>query len=461
MKTPDDLIAAYSAKRPRSIEHFQRAKQVLAGGVGHDLRNFSPVPMYIARARGSRKWDVDGNEYIDFLLGNGGMLLGHADPETVEAIGRAVANGSHFGNDHPLQIEWAEWITKLVPCAERVRFVNSGTEASLLALRLSRAHTGRNKILRFEGHFHGWHDEVVHGFHPPFDAEGSCGVPPQVRENHVLIPDGDLNRVADVLKSDPGIAAVILEPTGASWGRVPIDVEFLRGLRELTARHGVVLIFDEVVSGFRFSPGGLQELTGVTPDLTCFAKIIAGGLPGGAIAGRAEIMKLFDITGDAHHDRFERVLHFGTFNASPPSAAAGITVLRRVSTGQPIEQANKMANLLRSAWDQVLGDHNVAGYVYGDASIFHVYFETNCERIAQAGSRNALQTRDAKLLKGMPGALITQYQRHLRLRGVDIMSGTGGLLSSAHTPEDIAEATAAFEATVVALMEEGLAQTLR
>ena len=120
-----------------------------------------------------------------------------------------------------------------------------------------------------------------------------------------------------------------------------------------------------------------------------------------------------------------------------------------------------MANLLRSAWDQVLGDHNVAGYVYGDASIFHVYFETNCERIAQAGSRNALQTRDAKLLKGMPGALITQYQRHLRLRGVDIMSGTGGLLSSAHTPEDIAEATAAFEATVVALMEEGLAQTLR
>ncbi len=461
MNHPHDLMQAYSAQRPQSQEHFKRAQQVLAGGVGHDLRNFSPVPMYIARARGSRKWDVDGNEYIDFLLGNGGMLLGHADPETVEAIGRAVANGSHFGNDHPLQIEWAEWITKLVPCAERVRFVNSGTEASALALRLSRAHTGRTRILRFEGHFHGWHDEVVHGFHPPFEADGSCGVPPQVRENHVLIPDGDLNRVAEVLKSDKGIAAAILEPTGASWGRVPIDREFLFGLRELTARHGVVLIFDEVVSGFRFSPGGLQELTGVIPDLTCFAKIIAGGLPGGAIAGRAEIMKLFDITGDAHHDRFERVLHFGTFNASPPSAAAGITVLRRVATGQPIQQANKMAELLRTTWDKVLEDYRVAGYVYGDASIFHVYFETNLERIAKAGSRSALQTRDAKLLKGIPGALVTQYQRHLRLRGVDIMSGTGGLLSSTHTEQDVSEATSAFEATVRALVEEGLVQTFQ
>ena len=461
MTTPDDLIQAYSAQRPHSHECFQRAKQVLAGAVGHDLRHFSPVPMYIARARGSRKWDVDGNEYIDFLLGNGGILLGHADPETCAAINRAVANGSHFGNDHPLQIEWAEWITKLVPCAEKVRFVNSGTEASLLALRLSRAHNGRSKILRFEGHFHGWHDEVVHGFHPPFDADGSRGVPPQVRENHVLIPDGDLNRVADVLKSDHGIAAVILEPTGASWGRVPLDVEFLRGLRELTAQQGVVLIFDEVVSGFRFSPGGVQELTGITPDLTCLAKVIAGGLPGGAIAGRADIMKLFDITGDAHHDRHERVLHFGTFNASPPSAAAGITVLRRVSTGQPIQQANRRADLLRRSWDDVLERYGVAGYVYGEASIFHTYFETNRERIAQATTRRDLHTRDAKLLKGMPGALLTQFQRHLRLRGVDIMSGTGGLLSSAHTEQDITEATAAFEATVGALIEEGLVQSLK
>lgn len=460
MSVSQDLIRAYTAKRTRSLEHYQRANQVLAGGVGHDLRNFSPVPMYIARAKGARKWDVDGNEYIDFLLGNGGMLLGHADPEVTGAVMDAVANGSHFGNDHPLQIEWAEWIQKLVPCAERVRFVNSGTEASALALRLARAHTGRTKILRFEGHFHGWHDDVVHGFHPPFSADGSLGVPPQVRENHLLIPDGDLNRVAEALASDRQIAAVILEPTGASWGRVPMEFEFLRGLRSLTSQHGVPLIFDEVVSGFRFSPGGLQQLSGVTPDLTCFAKILAGGLPGGAVAGRAEIMQLFDITGDAHRDRHARVLHFGTFNASPPSAAAGITVLRRVSTGAPIAHANRMAEHLREAWDGVLERLGIAGYVYGEASIFHVYFETDPQRIQQAGQRRDLVTREARLLKGMPASLVLQYQRQLRQRGVDIMSSTGGLLSSSHTERDIAEATVAFEGTVQALVEEGLVLTL-
>ena len=371
-----------------------------------------------------------------------------------------MADGSHFGNDHPLQIEWAEWITRLVPSAERVRFVNSGTEASALALRLARAYTGRSKILRFEGHFHGWHDDVVHGFHPPFEADGSLGVPPQVRDNLVLIPDGDLNRVADLLATDHEIAAAILEPTGASWGRVPIEVDFLRGLRELTARHGVALIFDEVVSGFRFSPGGVQQLTGVIPDLTCLAKIVAGGMPGGAVVGPAEIMTPFNMTGDPQRDRHARVVHFGTFNASPPSAAAGITVLRRVASGEPIQQANRMADQLRRSWDEVLERHGVAGYVYGVASTFHVYFETDHERLGQATTRRDLQTRDAKRLKGMPAALVTQYQRHLRHRGVDIMSSTGGVLSSTHTEEDIILATSAFEATVMALLEEGSLLTL-
>lgn len=460
MAITDELLGAYAAGRTQSEKHFQRARRVMAGGVGHDLRYFEPMPLCIARARGSRKWDVDGNQYIDFLMGNGAMLLGHADPEVTEAISSTAASGTHFGNDHPLQIEWAEWITRLIPSAERVRFVSSGTESSALALRLARAHTGRTKILRFEGHFHGWHDDVVHGFHPPFDADGSMGVPPQSRQNLVLIPDGDLNMVAEVLAADSGIAAVILEPTGASWGRVPLSLEFLRGLREITARHDVILIFDEVVSGFRYSPGGLQHLTGVIPDLTCLAKIVAGGMPGGVVAGRADIMQLFDITGNAQHDRHRRVLHFGTFNASPPSAAAGITVLRRIASGEPIQRANRIAEQLRHAWDEVLERNGVAGYVYGDASIFHVYFETDSGRVGRASQRRDLHTRDAKLLKGMPPQLITQYQRHLRYRGVDIMSSTGGLLSSAHTEQDVAEATAAFEATVHALTEEGLLLTM-
>src|SRR5262249_34114381 len=193
----------------------------------------------------------------------------------------------------------------------------------------------------------------------------------------------------------------------------------------ITERHGVALIFDEVVSGFRYAPGGVQQLTSVVPDLTCLAKVVAGGMPGGAVVGRAEIMKLFDMTGDPRRDRHARVVHLGTFNASPPSAAAGITVLRRVATGEPIQQATRIADRLRRSWDDVLERLGVAGYVYGSASVFHVYFETDRDRLGRVSRRLDLQTRDAKLLKGMPAALVIQYQRHLRHRGVDIMSSTG------------------------------------
>jgi len=460
MSTPADLMQAYAARRPKSFQYQERARKVLAGGVGHDLRHFEPVPLYIARARGARKWDVDGNEYIDFLMGNAALLLGHADPEVTAAVAQANSNGSHFGTDHPLHIEWAEWVCRLIPSAERVRFVNSGTEATALALRIARGFSGRPKIVRFEGHFHGWHDEVMHGFSPPFDADGSLGIPATVRANLVALPAGDLDAVTRVLGQDPSIAAVIVEASGGSWGRIPVEPGFLRGLREVTQKHGVLLIFDEVITGFRWSPGGAQQRLEIAPDLTCLAKILAGGFPGGAVAGRADIMKVFDFTGEPRHDRFGRVGHQGTFNASPASAAAGIVTLRRLANGEPIQQADRMAELLRRSWDEVLQRHNVAGYIYGLASTFHVYFETDRQRLVGISRRNDLPTRDANRLKGMPGALIAQYTRLLRHHGVDIMSSTGGVLSASHTEQDIAQATTAFEATVGALLEEKLIYTL-
>ena len=236
------------------------------------------------------------------------------------------------------------------------------------------------------------------------------------------------------------LAAVILEATGASWGRVPLEVEFMQGLRELTRRHDVLLIFDEVISGFRFSPGGAQGLYGIEPDLSCFAKVVAGGTPGGAVAGRADIMELMDLSGDAHHDRFERVLHFGTFNAAPISAAAGVAVLKEIASGEPIERANAMAAKLRAAWEEVLERLGIAGYVYGACSTFHVFFETDEQLVRGAASREALHTTEAKRLKGMPSTLITEYQRHLRHYGVDLMSYTGGVLSAANSEGDIEEA---------------------
>ncbi len=460
MAIDKELFKAYGAARQKTATYFARACKTLGGKTGHDLRYFSPMPLYIERGAGGRKWDVDGNEYIDFLLGNGALLLGHAPAEVVEAISEAVGRGTHFGSDHPLHIEWAERVQELVPSAERVRFVNSGTEATLLALRLARAFTGRNKIMRFEGHFHGWHDDVIHGFQPPFDAEGSLGIPSQVSTHIVRIPDGDLKLVEKVLEQEKDIAAAILEPSGASWGRVPLDPGFLRGLRALTAQHNVQLILDEVVTGFRFSPGGAQQLYGLMPDLSCFAKVLAGGMPGGAVVGRAEIMALFDLTGDPRHDRFERVAHHGTFNGAPLSAAAGVAVLKSVATGKPIERANALAENLRTAWDKVLERHGIAGYVYGAYSTFHVYFETNSERVRRASSRKDLHTGDAQRLKGMPTELIDEYQRHLRFHGVDILSSTGGVLSSAHTERDIDQATTAFEKTVIALRDGGLIATL-
>ena len=456
MSALESLSDHYMEARHRSSLYFDRACKVLGGKVGHDLRHFEPVPLYIARGRAGRKWDVDGNEYVDFLMGNGALLLGHADPLVLDAIGQAVRSGTHFGNDHPLHIEWAEWVQKLVPSAERVRFVNSGSEATALAIRLARAFTGRSKLLRFEGHFHGWLDGVVHGFHPPFDSDGSLGVLPGARESLVTIPDGQLDLVEQVLASDNGIAAAIVEPSGASWGRVPIAEEFLHGLRELTATYGVPLIFDEVVTGFRFSPGGAQGLYGVMPDLSCLAKILAGGMPGGAVVGRADILELFDQTGDPRHDRFERVTHLGTFNAAPLSAAAGIALLKQVATGEPIDRANRLTRKLHAAWDRVLEEQGIAGYVYGPCSTFHVYFETDRQRIREATSRQDLHTSDAERLKGMPLQLVSLYQRLLRYHGVDVMSSTGGVVSAAHTERDVEDATRAFEKTVLGLSEAGL-----
>ena len=456
MTKTDDIAQAYAEARPQSAAWHARARAALGGTVGHDVRHFEPVPMYITRGESGRKWDVDGNEYIDFLLGNGALLLGHSPPEVVEAIGQALVHGTHFGNDHPLHIEWGEIIVQLVPSAAKVRFVNSGTEASLLALRLGRAFTGKNKILRFDGHFHGWHDGVVHGFQPPFDADGSLGVPPQVWESFVSAPADDLNRVEEILSNDSDIAAVIIEPSGASWGRIPCEADFLRGLRELTSSHGVVLIFDEVVTGFRLSPGGAEQYFGITPDLSCFAKFVAGGMPGGAVTGGDDIMSLFDFTGDAVHDRHGRVVHYGTFNASPLSAAAGIACLKQIATGEPTKKADALAARLREKFEDVLERYSIAGYVYGISSVFHVFFETDATSASDAQQRSDLHTTNPQKLKGMSAALIGSYQRHLRHHGVDNMSSTGGLLSSVHTQNDIDEATDAFEKTILALVEEEL-----
>src|SRR5438270_913856 len=266
----------YRTRTPRSAALYARASRVLPAGLTHDSRATSPYPIYAARAAGARKWDVDGNEYVDYFGGHGALLLGHAHPAVVEAIQSQVTQGTHWGSSHEAEVRWAELVQRLIPCAERVRFTASGTEASHLALRLARAFTGKSKVVRFIGHFHGWHDQVASGSLSHFDGSVPAGIPSAVVHQTVLLP-ADLAVVTETLKGRDDIAAVILEASGASWGMVPLPAGFLAGLRAATRESGVVLILDEVITGFRWSRGGAQARFDVVPDICVLAKIVAGG----------------------------------------------------------------------------------------------------------------------------------------------------------------------------------------
>jgi glutamate-1-semialdehyde 2,1-aminomutase len=459
MQTSVDFGERLAAARPGSMGWYERAQRSIAGGIGHDARYAVPCPIYIERGEGAHKWDVDGHRYVDYQVGNGALLLGHSHPAVLEAVLRAAPLGVHFGNDHPLQVRWAEMIVEIVPCAERVRFVNSGTEANMLAARLARAATGRGKILRFEGHFHGWHDELVTGFVPPFEAPPSTGLPPGVDAGTVMLPANDLELLDRTLAADRDVAAAILEPSGASWCTVPLAPGFLAGLREITRRHGVLLIFDEVITGFRWAPGGAQERYGVAPDLSTHAKVIAGGMPGGAVCGRADVMDRLRFTGDPRHDRFERVMHYGTFNAAPVSAAAGIACLGVARTGEPQRRADAMAERLRRGLEAALERRGIAGFAYGEASTFHIYLERAPGRGAK--DRAALRAADAAALKGMPGDLVRALQNGFRSRGVDLLSYNGGMTSAAHTEGDVDETVAAFDRVLQDMLEAQLVATLR
>src|SRR3984893_2800327 len=323
ISAPTTIDDAFRKRFARSGELYQRSRQAIAGGITHDSRNFAPFPIYIERAEGARKWDVDGNELVDHWMGHGSLLLGHNNSQVTNAVAEQVHRGTHFGACHELEVAWAEQIVRMIPSAEWVRFTMSGTEATMLAMRDARAFTGRELIIRFAGHFHGWHDYAMAGYQPPFDTSTSTGVPKAVAATMLVAYPNNIESVRQLLDAHPDqVAAVILAKGGGSYGIIPTSIPFLQELRTLTSERGVVLIFDEVITGFRYSPGGAQQVYGITPDLTTLAKIIAGGLPWGAVVGKRGILGVQTFKGELHKDRSELVLQQGTFNANPLSAAA-------------------------------------------------------------------------------------------------------------------------------------------
>ena len=446
------IIEAYRRRTSGSARLAMQAAEVFPGGVTHDGRILEPYPIYVTRASGSRKWDVDGHEYVDYTGGHGALLLGHNHPQVVEAVSGQLARGTHFGACHEQELEWGRAVQRLMPSAERVRFTSSGTEATMMAMRLARAFTGRPKILRFLGHFHGWHDHAAFGVASHFDGTPTPGVLGEVAGNVVLAPAGDLATTRAAIDEHDDIAAAIIEPTGASWGQVPLKPDFLHGLREATERRGVLLIFDEVISGFRCSPGGAQGVYGIRPDLTTLAKILAGGLPGGAVVGRKEVMDLLD-AGQTIVTGREKVPHQGTFNANPLSAVAGTTTLRIVGESDACQRASDYAARLREELNRVLRDERVGWLVYGSFSGFHIF--TNPQQVQMAAADLDAGKFDYRVLKAPASkSLMMKLRLGMMIHGVELFSWPGGPTSAVHTDDDLRQTADALRQTLRMLRAE-------
>jgi glutamate-1-semialdehyde 2,1-aminomutase len=329
----------------KSGDLLAAAQQVIPGGVDSPVRAYRAVggePPFISRGEGAYLWDEDGNRYIDYVLSWGPLILGHAHPTVIEALASAAARGTSYGAPTALETELAELVVEMVPSVEMVRFVNSGTEATMTALRLARAYTGRHKIVKFEGCYHGHADMLLVQAGSGVATLGlpdSPGVPPGATQDTLTAPFNDLDAVKDLFQRFPEeIAAVIIEPVAGNMGVVPPADGFLAGLRKLTAAHEALLVFDEVMTGFRVALGGAQELYGIDPDLTTLGKVIGGGLPVGAYAGKRKIMETVAPAGPMYQA--------GTLSGNPLAMTAGLVTLQELRKpgvfGQMVEQTERL-----------------------------------------------------------------------------------------------------------------------
>ena len=430
----------YIDTHPKSLERYQVAKDLFPNGVTHDARNLTPFPFYVTHSEGAHKFDVDGNKIIDYRTGHGSLLLGHNHPEVVKAVQDQMAIGTHWSASTDIEIEWGKLVTELVPCAEKVRFNSSGTEADMMAMRLARAYTGKSKIIRFRNHFHGWSDYAVPGWAAP------SGVPDPVLDTMIVLEPNNISLVEEAIQKND-VAAVILEPTGAHMGQEPIKPAFLDELRDVTQRNGVVFIMDEVVTGFRTSRTGASGYYGIVPDLSTHAKILGGGLPGACVAGKADILDMIQFRDDPDFNSNGRVSHNGTFNANPLSAAAGVTALRIVRDESVNDVATERASQLKAGLNEILTRKEIPGIATGVASIvfLRIGLDVDNEDAIYDVPIDDIEPRsDLKKLGGL-----AMYNH-----GVDGFDRF--LLSAAHTEDDIAATVEAVGATIDDFRSDGL-----
>src|SRR5262245_1843457 len=412
----------------------ETARSVLpGGGFGNGSQD-----LILARGRAGLVWDVSGNEYVDYLLGSGPMLVGHAHPEVVEVVQNVAALGTTFFTNNEYGIRLAAEIVAAVPCAEKVRFVSTGSEADLYAMRLARAYSQRDKILKFEGGYHGMSDYGLMSLAPkragtfPQPIPDSAGIPKSIRDEVLVAPFNDLETVASLIREHKGeLAGIIVEPFQRL---IPPATGFLEGLRRLTRENGLVLIFDEVVTGFRFAYGGAQAYCGVTPDICTLGKAIGGGFPLAAIAGRADIMAHFDKSAVAE-DQF--LTQIGTLSGNPVAAAAGLKTLAILKRPGAYTQIFKTGRALMDGYAEILRRHRMGARVLGAEPMFDVVFADR-------------EMRDYRSAKG-DEALLRQLNTLLRERGI-LKSEGKHYISLAHTEDDVAVTLEAFAAAIASLV---------
>jgi glutamate-1-semialdehyde 2,1-aminomutase len=425
--------------KSRSSELFERAQKILVGGVNSPVRAFRAVggtPLVIDRAQGSRLWDADGREFLDYVCSWGALILGHADPDVVSAIAHQAGRGTSYGMTSPLEIELGECIARAIPSIERIRFVSSGTEATMSAVRAARGFTKRDLLLKFEGGYHGHADsflvEAGSGL-ATLGISSSPGVPAALAQLTLNAPYNDVSAVERVFAQHAGkIAAVIVEPVAANMGVAPPATGFLESLRNITQRDGALLIFDEVITGFRLAYGGAQKVFGIQPDITVLGKIIGGGLPVAAYGGRREIMEMIAPIGP--------VYQAGTLSGNPLAMRAGLATLPKLEAPGFYAALNKRAERLAQGLRAALRESGVAGQVNTAGSLLTLFFTGE-------------PVRDYAAAKKSDTARFAAFFREMLGRGILLPPSQFEALfvSAAHTEDDIERTLSAARASLQAV----------